>query len=96
MANIIGKGSSTLTFQHNRSLKLGVVVEWVDTNQMKGLLQVAAGENPLFRVTDISKGREVTPEWEVKRGVGTRPPSSSKVQILGYPNTKSSLARSGE
>ena len=32
----------------------------------KRLLQVAAGENPLERVTDISKGRESTRENQFK------------------------------
>lgn len=43
-------------------------------NHASGFPQVAAGENPLERVTDISQGHEITSEWEVKLGVGTRLP----------------------
>ena len=39
-----------------------------------GFPQVSAGENPLLGATDSSRGRELTPEWEIKLGVGTRLP----------------------
>ncbi|HPN84780.1 MAG TPA: hypothetical protein PK821_05525 [Victivallales bacterium] len=46
------------------------------------LPQVAAGENPLLRVTDISRGHELTSEWKIKQGVGTRLSIVKQVQIL--------------
>ena len=48
-----------------------------DANQVKEFPQVAAGENPLHGVTDTSRGCEVTQEWEVKQGAGTRLSSPS-------------------
>ena len=50
------------------------MAEYVDVNQIRGIPQVAAGENPLHGATDISQGREMTPEWDIKPGVGTRLP----------------------
>jgi hypothetical protein len=44
----------------------------VDTNQILESPTGCRGGKPTYRVTDFSQGREVTPEWGVKRGVGTR------------------------
>lgn len=58
-------------------------------NQENGTPQVAAGENPLFGATDISRGRDVTPEWGVKLGDGTRPPFPSRSSARPLPHKRS-------
>lgn len=64
-------------------------------NQENGTPQVAAGENPLFGATDISQGREVTPEWGVKQGDGTRPPFPSWSSDQPIPCKRSNVELSG-
>ena len=65
------------------------------SNQVNGTPQVAAGENPLFGATDISRGRELTQEWGVKQGDGTRPPLPSWSSAQPIPQMQSNVKLSG-